>query len=106
MSLPYCILLCSCPDQDSAETIAKCLVQLKLAACVNILPKMRSIYSWKGTIEQADEYLLLIKTRSERYKAIEDTITTLHPYELPEVISVSLQNGLTEYLQWIDHSLE
>ena len=105
MSSPYCILLCSCPDQEIAKSIAQQLIILKQAACINILPGILSIYAWQGEIEHANEHLLLIKTRKDKYQLIEETITTMHPYELPEIISVPIENGLTTYLQWVDQSL-
>jgi len=102
--MPVChqIILCTCPDQGSAEKIAHLLVANNLAACVNILPGIRSVYSWQGQIESAQEHLLLIKSNKDRYAAIESAITANHPYELPEIIAVGIDNGLPEYLHWID----
>jgi periplasmic divalent cation tolerance protein len=103
---PYLLVLNTCPDEAVAESIAEVLVSQKLAACVNILPKIRSIYAWKGNIERDNEVLLLIKTRKEQFQALEQTIVQLHPYELPEIIGVSVETGLKDYLNWIDTSLE
>jgi periplasmic divalent cation tolerance protein len=102
MSTCYQIVLCTCPDKDTAETIARLLVKDKLAACVNILPDVTSIYSWGEQIESAQEYLLLIKTNKKTYPAIAAVITKQHPYELPEIIAIPIENGLPEYLHWID----
>jgi periplasmic divalent cation tolerance protein len=82
--------------------LAKQLVTEKLAACVNILPNLTSIYQWQGNIETANEYLLMIKTKVDQYQAIENWIKANHPYELPEIIAVSIEHGLPEYLQWIN----
>jgi len=96
------IILCTCPDKDTAEMIARLLVTDKLAACVNILSGITSIYLWHEQIESAQEQLLLIKANKTCYQAIEKTIKQHHPYELPEIIAVPIENGLPEYLHWID----
>jgi periplasmic divalent cation tolerance protein len=96
------IVLTTCPDATSAERIARALVEEGLAACVNILPPMRSIYRWKGKIEDATEQLLVIKSAVARFPAIRDRLRALHPYELPEIISVPIVDGLPEYLAWLN----
>ena len=98
----YQIILCSCPDKDSAEEIAHSLVNARLAACVNIVPGVTSVYLWHETIESAQEHLLLIKACQSNYQDIESLIKQLHAYELPEIIAVSIENGSPEYLRWID----
>lgn len=95
------VTLCTCPDKDTAEKIARLLVEGNLAACVNILPSVMSIYSWKGQIESAQEHLLLIKSPSIGYPAIETAIRRHHPYELPEIIAVPIERGLPGYINWI-----
>lgn len=102
MQPTHLIVLNTCPDHETAEKIANTLVDEGLAACINIVPGITSIYQWNGQREQGSEVLLLIKTRQDRYQALETRITALHPYELPEIISVSLEGGLPAYLQWID----
>jgi len=102
MSTPYQIILCTCPDKDSAEQLAHLLVNEQLSACVNILPGVSSIYWWQGQSTSTQEYLLLIKAHKDRYQAIETSIKAHHPYELPEIIAVSIENGLPEYLNWIN----
>jgi periplasmic divalent cation tolerance protein len=102
MPTPYQIILCTCPDKDSAEQLAHLLVNEHLCACVNILPGISSIYWWQGQVNSAQEYLLLIKAHKDHYQAIETSIKAHHPYELPEIIAVSIENGLPEYLHWID----
>jgi len=97
------IVLTTCPDAVCAERVAQALVEEGLAACVNILPPMRSIYMWKGKIETADEQLLVIKSTLARFPAIRDRLRALHPYELPEIIAVPIADGLPEYLAWLNH---
>lgn len=98
----YQITLCTCPDQKTARHISEHLIKNKSAACVNIVPGIISVYQWQGQIESTQEYLLIIKSTAEKYQAIELTIKTHHPYELPEIIAVPIERGLPEYLQWID----
>ena len=97
----HSLIFCTCPDQGTAEKLANHLIDESLAACVNIVPGITSIYQWEGKRETGTELLLIIKTREEMYTKLEKRITELHPYELPEVISVSLNNGLPAYLDWI-----
>lgn len=99
------LILCTCPDQNTAETIAGLLITGKLAACVNILPGITSIYEWQGVVERAQEHLLLIKSQHQQFAAIEAAIKTAHPYQLPEIIAVAIERGSAEYLQWIDTCL-
>ena len=103
--MTYQLLLSTCPDQKTAEAIATILVEEKLAACINILPGITSIYTWQDQLETAREHLLLIKTRSDHYREIVDCIRANHPYELPEIIAVPVDQGMPEYLQWIDSCL-
>jgi periplasmic divalent cation tolerance protein len=98
----YQIILSTCPDFDSANKIAQHLVTAKLAACINILPGITSVYEWQGKLETSHEHLLLIKTRDYHYATIEAEIKRLHPYELPEVISIAIEHGLPDYLKWIN----
>jgi periplasmic divalent cation tolerance protein len=102
MPANHLIIFCTCPNKDAAEKIARLLVETNMAACVNILPGITSIYNWEGQIESAQEHLLLIKARTDYYQRIETTIRDLHPYELPEIIAVPIDRGLPEYLNWID----
>jgi periplasmic divalent cation tolerance protein len=95
------IVITNLPDRESAVTLAAHLVEQQLAACVNILAPCLSVYRWQGKIEQADEVPLLIKTTAARYAALEQAIRQRHPYELPEIVAVTIQCGLAEYLGWI-----
>lgn len=99
--MPVRLVFCTCPDAAIADRIADTLVGERLAACVNVVPGLRSVYRWQGTLERADEVLLLIKTGSERVPALTARIGQLHPYELPEVIAVEVAGGLAAYLTWI-----
>ena len=99
------LVLCTVPDRDSAEHIAEVLVEEQLAACINIIPGIASVYRWKGAIEKDEELLLLIKTSQGSYQSLEQRIRTLHPYELPEIIAVPIQTGQTDYIQWIESNL-
>lgn len=106
MTAAYCMVLCSVPDTATGESLARALVEAQLAACVNILPGLTSIYRWQGELCQGTEALLFAKTRSDRFAALAERLRQLHPYELPEIIAVPLSDGLPAYLNWIDHSLE
>lgn len=95
------IVLSTCPDAASAQRIAAALVDEALAACVNIVPGVRSVYRWKGRVEQAEELLLIIKGVRDDYAAIEARLRALHPYELPEIVAVPIASGLGAYLSWL-----
>ena len=95
------LVLTTCPDTAAAERIAHALVSERLAACVNILPISQSIYLWKGKVESAAEQLLIIKSMTRAYRAIQKRILEMHPYELPEVIAVPVADGYSDYLAWI-----
>lgn len=94
------ISLVSCPHEQ-AETLARMLVEQQLAACVNILPQLRSIYRWQNQVEQADEALLLIKHPAANFAALRDAVLRAHPYELPEVLMVPVADGYGPYLDWV-----
>jgi len=95
------IVFCTVPDPDIGQQIAGYLVEYRLAACVNLLPGIKSIYRWKGEVCTDSESLLMIKSRTADYRELENAIRRLHPYELPEIIAVPLNNGLPEYLDWV-----
>ena len=97
------ILLClaTCPDAACAERIATALVDERLAACVNIVPGLHSVYRWQGAVEHAGEVLLLIKTTRARYPALQARLPQLHPHELPELVAVESNDGLPAYLRWV-----
>ena len=95
------IVYCTVPSPELAEQIAVKLIQHKIAACCNIIPGLTSIYSWEGKIEKDSELLLMIKSTEENYKKIENEIINLHSYEVPEIISLEINEGSREYLNWI-----
>lgn len=95
------LVMTHCPDQATAESLGCALVELRLAACVNVLAPCRSIYRWLGRVESAEEVPLLIKTTRERYAALETEIRARHPYELPEIVATPIERGLPAYLQWV-----
>jgi periplasmic divalent cation tolerance protein len=100
------IVLCTAGSEDEARKIARHLVEQRLAACVNIVPRMESIYRWEGKLESSGEWLLLIKTTVERFPAVRDAIRDLHSYELPECIAISIEDGSSGYLEWIAQSVK
>ena len=99
--MPVLIVHSACPDAATADAIARVLVDERLAACVQVLPGMRSTYRWDGAIEQADEVLLVAKTRDDRLDALIARVRALHPYELPELVAVEAAGGLAPYLAWV-----
>lgn len=95
------LVFCTCPDAATAQALARLLVERRLAACVNLLPPMQSVYRWQGQVEQAEEFQLLIKTTADRLEALTAALLQHHPYELPEILAVSPSAGLPAYLDWI-----
>ena len=95
------IVYSTVPDPETGRRIAGRLVEQRLAACVNLIPGVTSVYRWEGQVETGSELLLMIKTRSADYARLEAEIRSLHPYELPEIISVPVCGGLTAYLNWV-----
>ncbi|MFT3752558.1 MAG: divalent-cation tolerance protein CutA [Paludibacter sp.] len=95
------LALTTCPDADTAERIAEALVADGLAACVNQLPGVRSIYMWQGRIQRDQEVLLLIKTTQNQLATLAERLKRLHPYELPELIAVPVTGGSAPYLDWL-----
>lgn len=101
-NLPYQLVLTTCPMGPTAMSIAHVLVEERLAACVNVLPPMQSVYRWRGGVESAEEQLLIVKIRVADYATVQRRIQELHPYELPEVIAIPISNGLPAYLSWLE----
>lgn len=100
----YIIVLTNCNSSETASSIAETLVSNKLAACVNIVNSIESVYQWQGKIEHDKEILLIIKTRQTLFSQVEQAIQELHNYELPEVIAVPIVSGAKNYLNWIQSS--
>jgi periplasmic divalent cation tolerance protein len=99
------IVLTTVGSEDEARKIAEHLIETQLAACVNIIPQVESIYRWQGKLESSREWLLLIKTSSERFPAARDAIRAMHSYEMPECIAINIEDGSPEYLKWLAESL-
>ncbi len=105
MNQSLLIVLCTCPDPATAERIAETVVNERLAACVNIVPDLTSVYRWEGQVQRNTELLLLIKTRQAVYSLLESRIRELHPYQIPEIVALPNQTGSSAYLSWIaDHT--
>jgi len=95
------LVLTNVPDVELARSMARTLVELRLAACVNIMPAVESVYQWQGQVEQASEVTLMVKTAQDRYAELEAVIKAVHPYDVPEIIAIPIKDGLPAYLQWI-----
>src|ERR1700736_6264285 len=100
------IVMTTAGSVDEARRIADVLVDRKLAACVNIVSRVQSIYRWKGKTEEAEEWLLWIKTTAAAFERVRDTIKELHSYELPECLCLNVEDGSAEYLKWVEDSVE
>ena len=99
------LLLSTTASREDAQSIALTLVSHRIAACVNIVGPIESTYRWKGEVETAQEYLLMIKTTAERVPTLREELRRVHPYELPELVELSIEGGLPEYLEWIGESV-
>ncbi len=95
------LVLTNLPDTASAQSLARALVESRLAACVNLMPGVQSIYHWQGAIEQTSEVTLMIKTTQRHYAQLQQAIVGAHPYEVPEVIALSVADGHLPYLHWV-----
>ena len=99
------IVLTTAGSIEEAQRIAAALVEQRLAACVNILPGVESIFRWQGKIDRASEWLMIIKTKAEAFERVRDAIQKLHSYDVPEIISLEIDDGSAAYLQWIDETV-
>ena len=99
------IVLSTAVSEEEARNIAQHLVERRLAACVNIVPQIESIYRWEGKVESSREWLLLIKTTAERFAAVRAAIQELHSYDLPECVALAIEDGSSGYLQWLENSV-
>ncbi len=99
------VVLTTCGSLEEARRIAHALVERKLAACVNIVTGVESIYRWKAAVETASEYLLIVKTTANAFSSLREALGELHSYELPECIEIAITGGSTDYLKWFDESM-
>ncbi|GAB6947095.1 divalent-cation tolerance protein CutA [Vulcanisaeta sp. JCM 16161] len=102
----YIVVFVTVPNKDVGFEIARSLINNRLAACVNIIDGLRSIYYWEGGVEEDSETLLIIKSRRDRLNDLVRSIREKHPYKVPEIIALPIIGGLNEYLKWIDETLE
>ena len=100
------IVVSTAGSAEQAQKIARHLVEHQLAACVNIVPHIKSIYRWQGKVESSQEWLLLIKTSAEYFPRVRDAIRELHSYDLPECIAITIEDGSPEYLDWLANTLK
>jgi periplasmic divalent cation tolerance protein len=100
------VVLSTCENAEEAESIARRLLEERLAACVNIMPAGRSLYRWRGAIEQAAECLLIIKSRRSLLGRLNAAVERLHSYETPEILALSVVDGSPAYLSWLEQELE
>jgi periplasmic divalent cation tolerance protein len=99
-------VLCTCPDSETARRLASGLVEQRLAACVNILPQIRSIYRWGDELHDDQEVLMLVKTTPLAYLELESWLLEHHPYEVPEVLALPVQAGSRDYIDWVLNGVE
>jgi len=99
------VVLSTCETAEEADRIATALVENRLAACVNIVPGVRSVYRWKGAVEKADEFLLVIKTSRPLLEKAQAEIERIHSYDLPEAIALAVVDGSEQYLEWMNSNL-
>lgn len=102
----FAVLLVTCGSEEEAARIGRALVEEGLAACVNLLSPVRSIYRWEGKVCDEREWLLVIKTRTERFSEIEERVRSLHAYSVPEIISLPIVEGSAPYLAWVKEMTE
>jgi periplasmic divalent cation tolerance protein len=100
------LVLTTAGSKEEARKIGRALVERLLAACVNIVPQVGSIYRWEGEIEEAEEFMLLVKTTRSAFTRVRDAIRELHSYDLAECICVPIEEGSVEYLSWIGQSVK
>ena len=106
MKPEFFIALTTCPNNDVATNLAEAIVQQQLAACVNIIPNLQSVYQWQGKIENDSESLLILKSKQQKLQKLESFVLEHHPYEVPEFITLNIESGSQAYLEWINKSLK
>lgn len=101
MTTGVAVVLVTAPDEEKAAALARTLVEERLIACANLVPKIRSIYRWQGAVHDEPEVLLVMKTRAERFAALAERVKALHPYTVPEVLQLPVGAGSEAYLRWV-----
>src|SRR5208283_4847502 len=96
------VVLCTCSSSGEARRIARELIERRLAACVNLMPPLRSVYHWKGAVEESEEILMIIKSARPLFEQLQATIARLHSYEVPEIVALPIVDGSESYLAWMD----
>jgi len=99
------VILSTCASEEESNKLAHLLVDGRLAACVNVIPQVRSYYRWQGEVETSHEWLLLIKTSRERFAAVRAALEQAHSYEVPEIVALPIVEGSPAYLSWIDENV-
>jgi periplasmic divalent cation tolerance protein len=99
------VILCTCSSIDEARRIAGALIEKRLAACVSLMPPVRSVYHWKGAVEEAEEILMIIKSARSLFEPSRAMIARLHSYETPEIIAIPIVDGSESYLSWMSDEL-
>ena len=100
------VVLSTCNSEEEARKIAHELVEKRLAACVQVTPGIRSVYQWQGKVEEANEFLLVIKSRRDLFSRLRDELLGMHSYEIPEVVALSVVDGSADYLKWLNRELD
>jgi periplasmic divalent cation tolerance protein len=101
----HLVVITTVGGREEAVVLARALLERRLVACVNLVPGIRSLYRWKGEIADDTEQMLVMKTRADRYPALAAAVSELHPYDVPELVALAVENGSEAYLAWIDDSL-
>jgi periplasmic divalent cation tolerance protein len=104
--MEYVLILSTVSKIEDAQTIANHLVSNSMAACVNFIPNLESVYKWKNQVCKENEFLLMIKTTANKETNVYDSLSEIHPYDTPEIITLPIQNGSKDYLNWISESVE
>jgi periplasmic divalent cation tolerance protein len=99
------VVMTTCPAHEAAEALAELIVEARFAACVQVLPPMTSVYIWDGEVQKETEFLLLIKTLTEKWEGLRDFITANHTYEVPEIVALEIDRVSDEYRSWLEDSL-
>ena len=96
-----CVVLCTVPSEEAASALARSVLQARTAACVNVLPGVRSHYWWEGRLQEDGEWLLIMKTTRARYGALQAAVREAHPYAVPEIMALDVAEGWPPYLAWV-----